>query len=112
MEHLEQVQLPLNVVKEISLLFETLIEKEIENKTSFKHKFVDDSGKEIKNPTPKQISDKGLKKIFDVERTIFEPKIETTITELGIKYTKLKYFLDGNIHKFEIEKSKQEPVSE
>ena len=48
-----------------------------------------------------------LEKIFDVQRTIFEPKIETTISEKGIKYTKLKYFLDGNIQKFEIEKSKE-----
>ena len=94
MEHLEKetIELPIDVIKEISSMLETLIEGEITTKTSFKHKFVDDSGKDIKNPTPKQIEDKNLKKVFDVERTIFEPKLETSISELGIKYTKLKIF--------------------
>lgn len=112
MEHLNTVELPLNVVKEISLVLESLIEKEIDTKTSFKHKFVDESGKEIKNPTPKQIESKKLQKVFDLDRTIFDPKMETTITELGIKYTKLKYFLDGNIRKKELESVEEKPVAE
>ena len=114
MEHLEKetIELPIDVIKEISSMLETLIEGEITTKTSFKHKFVDDSGKDIKNPTPKQIEDKKLKKVFDVERTIFEPKLETSISELGNKYTKLKYFLDGNIRKFGMEEVNQKAVTE
>lgn len=108
----EMVELPVNVVNEISTMLESLIEAEIDNKTSFKHKFIDESGKEIKNPTPKQIETKKLKKIFDVERTIFEPKIETTISELGIKYTKLKYFLDANVRKVELKEINEKAVTE
>lgn len=112
MEPIKNLELPLNVVKELSYILETLIEKEVETKTSYKHTFVDETGKEVKNPTPKQITDKKLEKIFDVKRTIFEPKLETTITEIGIGYSRLKYFLDSTMHKYDIQNPKEEPVTQ
>lgn len=106
------LELPITVAKEMSLILEGLIDKEIDTRTTFKHAFVDKNGKEVKNPTPKQIVDKGLNKIFDVQKTIFEPKLETTISELGVKYTKLKYFLDGTIHKYELQNSPEPTETE
>lgn len=112
MEQIKNVEFPLHLVKEISVMLDSLIEKEVDSKVSFKHTFVDKDGKEVKSPTPKQIVDKDLKKIFDVEKTIFNPKIETSISELGVKYAKLKYFLDDMIQKNSPVLEDEKPVTE
>lgn len=101
------LDLPLDVVKELSAILNDLIETEVETKATFKHKFITESGKEVNNPTAKQINDKKLKQVLDVEKTIFEPKFTTTISEKGIKYTRLKYFLDEKLHKFSLTQSSE-----
>jgi len=107
MEQEQIIELPLEVVMQMSSLLEDLLENEVETKTNFKHMYLDESGKEVKNPTEKQIVKNNLRKVFNFQKTIFESKLETTITEKGIKYARLKYFLDSNIKKLEVEKSKE-----
>lgn len=102
------IELPVDSILEVIAVLDNVLENEVKTDTEFKYKFIEpETGKEVSKPTPKQIENKKLQKIVDIERTIYDPSLRYSITEKGLKITRLKYFLEGNLRKLAIENSKE-----
>ena len=101
MEQLKNIDLPENVIKETIMLLDEVLQKEVTTFTNFKHTFIDEDGKEVKNPTPERIEKDSLQQVFDVSRTIYEPTFKSTITEKGVKIAQLKFFYEHKLKELE-----------
>jgi len=97
------VEIPGGFLTELMVMTEQLLEKQIKTESEFKFNYVTDKGKIVKTFKQEDVESGKVKKVLDWQRTVEEPNFKHSLTEEGIKYAKLKNFLE-NLHMENIEK--------
>ncbi len=89
------VEIEGHFLTELITAFEKLVNDEVEVKSDFKYKYVNEKGNVVKTPKQVDIESGKVKKILDFDRTVLNPSFSYTLSEKGVYYAKLKHLLEA-----------------
>lgn len=98
-----KIEIPGGFLTELIAFTDQLLEKEVKSESEFKYNYINDKDKVIKTFKQEDFESGKVRKVVDWERTVYNPTFKVSLTEKGVKYAKLKNFLE-ELHMSNIEK--------